>query len=308
MAITLSWFDDYPAIKYGGCQSPLVEDTALDELRSALELATEEELSHLTQILFCRKYNPLDYLNTPPPLEVQSQDLASWMDSLEHRFRFLAADGFTVLRGKTKDFTYRDTLIRVCQFLKVPYAKQMSTLDIETDIFLHLVSQAWKRLPKSERNQLTIKIQQSLAKSPLPEPLPLQIQHNPVAMILKGSGAIAVSSVLRPLLLKRILQEVTIHFAQYQVAKSVLVEGGVSAAAQLQNQLALQTAKQGVAMSAARYGAVRTVFSFLGPALWGWFLADLGWRAIATNYGRIIPVIFALAQIRLTRDACWQLA
>jgi len=27
----------------------------------------------------------------------------------------------------------------------------------------------------------------------------------------------------------------------------------------------------------------------------------LGWKAIATNYGRIIPIIFTLAQIRLTR-------
>ena len=286
----------------------LVEDKALDELRSALELATEEELSHLTQILFCRKFNPLDYLKTPQPLEVQSQDLQNWMDSLEHRFRYLAADGLTVLQGKAKEFSYRDTLIRVCQFLKVPYAKQMTTLDIETDIFLHLVDQAWKRLPKSEQNNLTAKIQRSLANSPLPEPLPLQIQHNPVAVILKGSGAIAVNSVLRPLLMKRILQEMTIHIAQYQVAKSALVKGGIGAATQLQNQLALQTARQGVVMSTARYGAVRTVFSVLGPVLWCWFLADLGWLAIATNYGRIIPVIFALAQIRLTRDTCWQLA
>jgi uncharacterized protein YaaW (UPF0174 family) len=286
----------------------LLEDKALDELRSALELATEEELSYLTQILFCRKFNPLDYLQTPQPLEVQSQDLSHWMDSLESRFRYLAADGLTVLRGKAKEFSYRDTLIRVCQFLKVPYAKQMTTLDIETDIFLHLVNQAWKRLPQTEQNNLTAKIQRSLAKSPLPEPLPLQIQHNPVNVILKGSGAIAVSSVLRPLLLKRILQEVTFHIAKYQVAKSALVKGGISAATQLQNQLALQTARQGVVMSTARYGAVRTVFSVLGPVLWGWFLADLGWRAIATNYGRIIPVIFALAQIRLTRDTCWQLA
>jgi uncharacterized protein YaaW (UPF0174 family) len=40
--------------------------------------------------------------------------------------------------------------------------------------------------------------------------------------------------------------------------------------------------------------------------MWAWFFADLGWRAIATNYGRIIPTIFALAQIRLTRAECWE--
>ncbi|QUS59943.1 hypothetical protein IQE94_16435 [Synechocystis sp. PCC 7339] len=285
-----------------------MEEKVLDELRSALELATEDELTQLTQILFCRKFNPLDYLQTPLPVEVQSLDRPLWESSLEERFRYLAADGLTVLRGKTKKFSYRDTLIRVCQFLKVPYAQQMTTLDLETDIFLHLVNQAWQKLPPAEQNNLTRKIQRSLINSPLPEPLPLQIQHNPVNVILKGGGAIAVSSVLRPLLLGRILQQLTVHIAQYQVAKSMLVKGGLNAAGQLQNQLALQTAKQGVLMGTARYGAVRTIFSVLGPALWGLFLADLGWRAIATNYGRIIPVIFTLAQIRLTRETCWQLA
>ena len=29
---------------------------------------------------------------------------------------------------------------------------------------------------------------------------------------------------------------------------------------------------------------------------------DLGWRAVASNYTRVIPVVFTLAQIRLTRD------
>ncbi|NJL48809.1 MAG: hypothetical protein HC929_16690, partial [Leptolyngbyaceae cyanobacterium SM2_5_2] len=60
---------------------------------------------------------------------------------------------------------------------------------------------------------------------------------------------------------------------------------------------------RGLALNAARYGATRTVLSVLGPALWAWFLADLGWRAIATNYGRVIPVVFTLAQIRLNRTS-----
>jgi uncharacterized protein YaaW (UPF0174 family) len=32
----------------------------------------------------------------------------------------------------------------------------------------------------------------------------------------------------------------------------------------------------------------------------------LGWRAIATNHSRVIPTIFALAQIRLTRSDCFE--
>ena len=278
----------------------------MDELRSALELATEDELQQLTQILFSRKFNPLDYLKTPEPIAVQGQDLNLWLDSLEDRFRYLAADGFTVLRGKTQTFSYRETLIRVCHYLKVPYANQMTTTDIESEIFLHLVSKAWKQLPKSEQKTLSVQIQRSLLESVAPEPLPVQLQHNPVNLLLKGSSAIAVSSVLKPFLLKHIIQQFTLHTARYQMAKTALLQGGKAVTVQLESQLALQTAKHGMTMTAARYGAVRTIFAFAGPALWGWFLADLGWRAIATNYGRIIPVIFALAQIRLTREDCWQ--
>jgi uncharacterized protein YaaW (UPF0174 family) len=67
-------------------------------------------------------------------------------------------------------------------------------------------------------------------------------------------------------------------------------------------------AKRGMMLSATQQVAVRGVFTILGPAMWGWFFADLGWRSISTNYGRIIPTIVALAQIRLTRSDEWELA
>jgi uncharacterized protein YaaW (UPF0174 family) len=280
----------------------------LDELRSALELATEDELKQLTQILFCRKFNPLDYWKTPPPIEVQSQDWQTWLDCLEERFRYLAADGLTVLQGKTRQFSYRQALVQVCQYLKVPYAKQMTTTDIEAEVFLHLVNQAWKKLSKKDQKSLSIRIQQALARSPWPEPLPIQLQHNPMDVLLKGGSAITLNSLLKPWILQQIIQEFTLHFTRYQVAKTVLVEGSTAIAVQVESQVALQAARQGMTMTAARYGTVRTLFSLVGPVLWGWFLADLGWRVIATNYGRIIPVIFALAQIRLVRSECWQLA
>jgi uncharacterized protein YaaW (UPF0174 family) len=273
----------------------------LDELRLALELATEDELEHLTQILFCRKFNPLDYLKTPEPIEVQSQDWETWLDAIEQRFRYLAADGMTVLLGKTSTVSYRQALIQVCRYLKIPYSQRMETTEIEGEIFLHLMGRTWKKLPQNEQKSLQTKIVRSLSQSSLPEPLPIHLQHNPLNIFLKGSSAVAVSSVLKPLILQQVARQFTLHFAQYQVAKSVLVEGVAAGTAYVQGQIALQSAKQGMAVSAARYGAARTVFAFVGPALWATFVADLGWRAIATNYGRIIPVIFTLAQIRLTR-------
>jgi len=273
----------------------------LDELRTALELATEEELQQITNILFCRRFNPLDYLRAPDAIAVQSQDWESWLDSVEDRFRYLAADGVTVLKGQTEKVSYRQILVRVCHFLKVPYSQKMPTTEIEAEIYLHLVNKAWKRLPPSEQKSLSIQIQKALADSHTPQPLPVHLQHNPLDIVLKGSSVIAINSILKPILLKHIAGQFALHFVRYQGAKTALVQGGT-----IVNQIALQTAKQGMTRAAARYGAVRTVLSLVGPALWGWFIADLGWKAIATDYGRIIPTIFALAQIRLTREDCWQ--
>lgn len=278
----------------------------MDELRAALELATEEELQDLTAILFCRKFNPLDYVRTPDPIEVQSQDRTAWLDMLEQRFRFLAADGMTVLRGRTQEVTYRQALIQVCRYLKIPYSKNLSTTDIEAEIFLHLLKRAWKHLPASDQNTLTQRIQRSLSESKLAEPLPLSAQRDPLGWLLKGGSALAVSSILQPMLLQQIARQFALHFATYQMAKATLIQGGTMAASKLPSVLMLKSAQRGMAMNAARYTAARSIFGLIGPMMWTWFFADLGWRAISTNYGRIIPTIFALAQIRLTRAACWE--
>lgn len=279
----------------------------MDELRDALELATDEELQDLTEILFRRKFNPIDYVRTPDPIEVQSQDREAWLDAIEERFRFLAADGMTVLSRKTDRLTYRQVLIQVCRHLKLPYQGSISTTDLEAEVFLHLLSQAWRQLPATEQRALKIRLQRSLTRSQILPQLPLGLQQDPLSLLVKGSSALAVSSVLRPILLQHIARQFALHFATYQVAQQAVTLGGATAA-QFQNYLALQAAKRGMALSTARYATVRSMFAVLGPAMWAWFFADLGWRTIATNYGRIIPTIYALAQIRLTRAACFEMA
>lgn len=277
----------------------------MDELRAALELATEEELEEITQILFCRKFNPLDYVHTPEPIDIQSRDWQAWLDAIEQRFRYLAADGITVLRGSTEQISYRQILIKVCRYLKIPYSHALATTDLEAEVFLNLMGRTWKRLPASEKQKIKMRVTQSLAPTDLAQ-LPLAVQGDPVAILVKGGSAIALSSIIQPILLRQLAQQFALHFASYQVAKEAAISGGAAAAAQFQSYVALQTASRGMAVSAARYGTVQGAFALLGPLLWTWFLADLGWRAISTNYGRIIPAIFALAQIRLTRAECWE--
>ena len=274
----------------------------LDELTQALELATEEELQQITQILFQPRFNPLDYWQTPQPLEIQSQDWHTWIDSVDRRFRYLAADGMTVLRGNSQELPYRKILIQVCLFLKIPYSQQMTATDLEAEIFLRLVEKTWDKLPKKEKRSLKGKIIRSLTLANPPEPLPLLVQNDPIKMLLKGSGIVAISSILKPWLLKHIAKQFALHFTTYQAAKTALIQGGTATAIGLQSKFAMQAAKQGMKATAVRYGATRAVLSFIGPLMWGWFVADLGWKAISTNYTRIVPIIFTLAQIRLTRD------
>ncbi|EAW44927.1 hypothetical protein N9414_11122, partial [Nodularia spumigena CCY9414] len=247
------------------------EEGKLDELRAALELATEEELQDLTAILFSRKFNPLDYVHTPEPIEVQSQNHQAWLDTLENRFRFLAADGMTVLRGRTSQVTYRQALIQVCKYLKIPYSAELTTVDLEAELFLHLLGQVWKKLPENEKQKLNQQVQRQLSQSQLKQPLPLLLQRDPLGLLVKGGSALAVTSILQPLVLQQIARQFAIHFAKYQVAQQTAIAGSQAAANQFKGYVALQMARRGMTMNAARYGAVRSVFTFIGPVMWTWF-------------------------------------
>lgn len=271
-----------------------------------LELANDEELQLLTEILFRRKFNPLDYVYTPQPIEVCSQSRQAQIEAIEERFRFLAADGVTVLRRQASTLSYRQILVRVCRHLKLPYSQYLTTEELEAEIFLHLLHRAWENLPLSEQQALNGKIQQVVNEAHLVQQLPRSPQNDPVGLLLKGGSALAVSSVIRPWLLQVLARQFALHWATYQATRGAILQSGTAVAAQVQNQVALQMASRGMAMNAARYGAARSLLTVVGPALWMWFFADLGWRAIATNYGRVIPVIFTLAQIRLTRMADFQ--
>jgi hypothetical protein len=150
----------------------------MNELRQALELATEEELQDLTELLFRPKFNPLDYLQGQTPEQVQTCDRITWLDALEQRFCFVAADGFTVLQGKTETLSYHQVLVQVSRHLRLRYSPTLSTMDLEAEIFLHLMQQTWKQLPSAEQQALLQRIQNALATAPV-EPLPLNCQSDP---------------------------------------------------------------------------------------------------------------------------------
>ncbi|MGI8934986.1 MAG: YaaW family protein [Phormidesmis sp.] len=277
----------------------------MDELRSGLELATDDELQIMTQLLFQPKFNPLDYWYTPQPVDVSKYERPQQITLLEQRFRYLAADGLTVLKKRTHQVSYRQTLLQVCRYLKICQYEGLSTAELEAEVFLVLLEKAWQQLPKEEQQLVEQSLRSAIISTAEFEQLPSALQQKPLALLAKGGSALALSAVIRPWLLRQIAQQFALHMARYQVAKQALVKGGLSVAAQVQSRAAAQVATRGMALTTARYGAMRSLLACLGPALWTWFLADLGWRAVATNYGRVIPVVFAIAQIRLTRTDTW---
>jgi len=286
----------------------LVEYLVVDELRTALELATEDELQALTELLFRPKLNPLDYLCNPDPLDIQRGDRRVWLDQLEARFRYLAADGVTVLRGASDRLSYRQALMQTCHHLRIPYRDDFSTTDLEAEVFLHVMEKAWPKLPRRDQQALQQRVRQSIVGSEEFQSLPLPLQRNPLGLLVKGGSAIAVSAVLRPWLLQQIARQFALQMARQQVARQTLARGGLTIAGQIQGRVAVTMASRGMAVNAARYTATRSFFAVLGPAMWAWFFADLGWRAIATNHSRIVPAVFTLAQIRLTRGELYELA
>ncbi len=260
----------------------------MDELRAALELATHEELQELTRLLFSPGFNPLDYVALPRPIDVEGRSREVWITALEERFRFLAADGVTVIQGKAHQVTYRQVLERICRHLRLAHPAGLSTTDLEGEVFLHLLSRTWKRLPQDDKAVLTRRLA-------TPNASPLALQSSPLGMVVSGSSALITDVLVRPLVLRQIAAEFALYWASRQATQAALAQGSLLA----ENYLALQAAQEGMALTAARYSLAQGVFAVLGPMLWSWFLLDLGWRAVATNYARVIPAVFALAQIRL---------
>lgn len=271
----------------------------MKEFQDALLLASDDERQALIEILFRRQLNPLDYVSVPEPSVIQDYEQRRLNQTLEQRFRFLAADGLTVLRGQSEQLEYRQVLLQVCRYLKLDASESFTTLELEAEIYLALLRKHIERLPARVYRQLTGQLRTSLAKSQYYLSLPQSLQQDPLRLCLKGGSAVALGAVVRPLVLRHMARTITLQIAKYEALKLATRQGG-NLLSRLPSQVAVQVAGRRAAISVASYGTVRGICAFLGPALWVWFLSDLGWRAIATNYTRIIPAVFTLAQIRLT--------
>ncbi|CAF2139775.1 hypothetical protein IGI04_006413 [Brassica rapa subsp. trilocularis] len=292
------------------------EGTYDPELRLVFELATDSELYELENILFGPSYfSPLlksipnkgggggERLMIGEDIEVRD----GFIQSLESRFLFLAADARSTLRGWRP--SYRNVLLAVRNKLSIPCSSQLPTEDLEAEIFLYLVdnfsSEASGIFPglwdSSQASEVQGSLEVGLSKWKVELLAALEVGASEVqSMILKGGGMITFAKIYQ-LLAKKLSGKVILEAANYQIRREMLKKGGQLAAINLESRAALIAAKHGFVGAASRYLGLRTVMQLVGPMMWGTLLADLVIQMLETDYARILRAIYAFAQIRITR-------
>ncbi|XP_044465065.1 uncharacterized protein LOC123195444 isoform X3 [Mangifera indica] len=271
------------------------------ELRLVLELATDSELYELERILFGPSYfSPLlksltngadvDHVMIEEDLEEREGFIAA----LESRFLFLAADARSTLRGWRP--SYRNVLLAVRKELNIPCSSKLSTEDLEVEIFLHLLQEY-----ASEESGVFPGLWENSKASDIQNTLELGLSHWKVQGLafMKVGAAELKSMILK--LARRLSGKVFLEAANYLIKKEVLKKGGQLAAINLESRAALLAAKQGLAGAATKYLGFRSMVAFLGPIMWGTFLADVVIQMLGTDYARVLRAIYAFAQIRITR-------
>lgn len=290
------------------------------ELRMVFELASDDELCELCDILYGQSIlSPLlksvTYRDGPQDTLVQLDDREAreaLMERLESRFLFLAADAKATLSGRRP--SYHQVLLQVRKKLNVPCSTKLSTEDMEAEIFLHLL-QEYSSIQKqpinfSRKNRIS-HVNRIERKQQGPGQWRGYISaavklgaEEILSVILKGGSAVTISKI-QHMLARRVSGKMLLEAAKYQLAKEMLKQGGQAAATKLETHVALLAARQGFASAASSYVALRSMMMLLGPLLWGTFLADIVIRSAGTDYARVVRAIYAFAQIRLTRTYGW---
>ncbi|KAG8639862.1 hypothetical protein MANES_14G173900v8 [Manihot esculenta] len=228
------------------------------DLRPVLELATDSELYELERILFGPSYfSPLLKSITGRRVDVDyatiEEDLAereAFIEALESRFLFLAADARSTIRGWRP--SYRNVLLAVRKKLNIPCSRKLSTEDLEAEIFLHLVqdysSEESGTFPSLWESSMISNDQSSLElgprqwKGPALAALKLGLVELQ-SMVLKSGGMFTLSSFYQ-LFSRKLSGKVFLEAANYQVKREIIKKGGQLAAINLESRAALLAAKQ----------------------------------------------------------------
>ncbi|GIL65383.1 hypothetical protein Vafri_19137 [Volvox africanus] len=131
--------------------SPMDVDS---ELWAVLDICTDDELEALYNILHSTSpFSPVIkslLVERDEPALVSLRGRRSVMHKVEAHFRFLAADSVHLLRGARP--SYREVLLDVRDKLDIRCSRNLSTYDLETEIFLHVLNDCvdYVRSPEHE--------------------------------------------------------------------------------------------------------------------------------------------------------------
>lgn len=116
------------------------------DLRAVLELATNSELFELEEILFGPSYfSPmLKSISNGVKfdrfmIEEDFEEREQFINVLESRFLYLAADARSTLRGWRP--SYRNVLLDVRKVLSIPCSRKLPMEDLEVEIFIHMLQE-----------------------------------------------------------------------------------------------------------------------------------------------------------------------
>ncbi|KAK3130193.1 hypothetical protein QOZ80_6BG0490230 [Eleusine coracana subsp. coracana] len=279
-----------------------------------LELATDEELMEIEEILYGTSYfSPLLKSVAKRPNsdsivildDIEERDM--FISKLESRFLYLAADARSVIRGWRP--SYRDVLLGVRRKLEVQCSSKLCTADLEAEIFLHLneylsdhqkgdVSFPWDKQKSSKENSNL-----GVNKWKVVTDAAWKIGAKGLeSAFLKGGSALTAKTIYE-LLAKKLSGKMLVEAANYEIKKEIVKQGGRLAVANLESRAGLLAARQGLARAASRYVGLQSIMTLLGPIMWGTLLADIVIQMLGTDYARIVQAIYAFAQIRLTRTS-----
>lgn len=235
------------------------------ELRAVLEVATNSELFDIHTILFGPSYlSPLLKSITKGAefdgfmIEQDFEERDHFVQVLESRFLYLAADARSTLRGWRP--SYRNVLLDVRKELKVPCSTKLSTEDLEGEIFIHLLGEC------SGDQDTAAAIRVGTAEL--------------CSVILKGGQLLSLLKISE-LVTTRLSRTLLLEAAKHKLDSDVV--------------------KKGVTGAASKFIGFRSLAAFIGPMVWGTFLADVVIQMLGTDYIRILQAIYAFAQIRILR-------
>jgi uncharacterized protein YaaW (UPF0174 family) len=255
----------------------------------------------------------------------------------------LAADVVSVLtRSSSKETeawpTYRDILLDMKKRLGVPCSSVLATADLESEIFLHVLSQhaeyvgynhdtstaasialdcvdaqhtnhdghvdAGRTVSKKKKMKAATTLRQlkTAVKATLLSPISFGYK-DVVPAVAKVATTLAVTRVQLDVLgrVARVVVQRAIHH------RAVVAHALQTGSRGFATRVAVETAKQRLMGAVAKYTALRQLFVCVGPLMWISTAWDLAKLSLGTDYARLTRTVFMMAQIRLVRTRGWDI-